>query len=80
MINTNPFFKLLEERNLNLTIISQLSGIQLKDMVAFSKGRKLTAHIIGQLCSVLKCQPCDLIEFSKTETKGHWEWIEDKTE
>ena len=80
MINTDPFFRLMEERNLNLTIISQLSGIPLKEMIAFSKGRKITAHLIGQLCSVLKCQPCELIEFSKTETKGHWEWIADKME
>jgi len=80
MINTDPFFRLLEERNLTMTVVSQLSGIPPKDLVAFSKGRKITAHLVGQLCSVLKCQPCEIIEFSKSETKGHWEWIADKTE
>ena len=80
MINTDPFSKLLEERCLTMTVVSQLSGIPQKDLVAFTKGRKVTAHLVGQLCSVLKCQPCDILEFSKSETKGHWEGIADKAE
>ena len=78
MINTDPFNRLLAERNLSITQLFQLSGLYPGEIKSFLDGTSITKHKVEVLCSFLKCQPCDLIEFSKTETRGHWEWIEEK--
>ena len=80
MINTDPFRRLLAERGLNPNLLSQLSGIPQSDLSSISRGKKITKHNIEALCKILDCQPCDIIEFTKTENKGHWEWVADKTE
>jgi len=77
MINTDPLQRVLVERELNLTLLSQLSGIDIDDLIAFSKSRKITKHNVEILCRILRCQPCDILEFTKTENKGHWEWVAD---
>ena len=80
MINTDPFRKLLSERGLTVNQLAQITGLPQCDLSNFSRGKRITANNIETLCKVLQCQPCDLIEFTKTENKGHWEWIAEKTE
>lgn len=80
MINVDPFNRLLSERGLTVNHLSQITGLNPLDIYEFQKGNKITAHNVELLCKVLRCQPCDLIEFTKTETKGHWEWVADKEE
>ncbi len=76
MITTNPFLQLLVEKNIKLEALSQLTGISMSDLSALKKGRKVTKHNIEAICQVLNCQPSDIIEFTKSETKGHWEWVD----
>ena len=76
MINTNPLMKLLAERGLSLSELSQLTQISLHDLSLMQKGKLITMEKLETLCQILNCQPCDIIEFTKTESKGHWEWID----
>jgi len=76
MININPLIRLLAEKGLTFSELSQLTQISLHDLSLMKKGRYLTEDNLDTLCRILNCQPCDIIEFTKTESKGHWEWID----
>ena len=79
MINAAPLARLLSEKGLTLSALSQLSGIAVSTLAAMiENGTNITQNNLNNLCSLLKCQPCDIIEFTKSETKGHWEWVEAK--
>lgn len=79
MINAAPLARLLSEKGLTLSALSQLSGIAISTLAAMiENGTNITQNNLNNLCSLLKCQPCDIIEFTKSETKGHWEWVEAK--
>lgn len=75
MININPLIRLLAERGLTFSELSQLTNISLHDLSLMKKGRYLTEENLDTLCRILNCQPCDIIEFTMTESKGHWEWV-----
>ena len=77
MITTNPFRRLLAEKGLSVNTVSQLTNIPSDDIYKFLNNKKITPHKVEALCRILDCQPCDLIEFTQSETKGHWEWIAD---
>lgn len=77
MINTNPFKRTLIEREVSIPTLSQLTGITEGDLYAFEKGYRITKHNVETICKILKCQPCDILEFTKEEKKGHWEWVAD---
>lgn len=75
MINTDPLNRLLAERGLDTVQLSQLTGIPLYNIQLIMKGRSITPETLNTLCQILNCQPSDIIEFTKTESKGHWEWV-----
>lgn len=77
MINTNPFKRTLVERGVSIPTLSQLTGITEGDLYAFEKGYRITKHNVEIICKILRCQPCDILEFTKKEKKGHWEWVAD---
>lgn len=78
MISTAPLERLLVEKEMNLTLLSQVTGIEISTLEKMKKGGSITKTNIEAICRVFQCQPCDIIEFKKTEEKGHWEYIENK--
>lgn len=68
--------KLLAERGLSLVMLSQISGISMPVLSNLRRGI-FSFKTVDTLCRVLDCQPCDIIEFTKSDRKGHWEWISD---
>lgn len=80
MISSAPFRRLLSEKELTLRDVSAMTGYSIAELSNFLSKNSMSMALISELCLRLRCQPCDLIEFSKTETKGHWEWVEEKKE
>ena len=76
MISIDPLWRLLAERGLSLSELSQLTQIPLSNLSQMQKGKFITEDNLDTICRILNCQPCDIIEFTKTESKGHWEWID----
>ena len=76
MINIDPLMKQLAERGLSLSELSQLTQISLHDLSLMQKGKFITEENLNTLCKILNCQPCDVIEFTMSSSKGHWEWID----
>ena len=74
MITTSPLKKLLAERGLTVTDLSQLTGIPLSEISAMNNG-VISNENLDTLCRILNCQPCDIIEYTKSVEKGHWEWV-----
>lgn len=80
MISSAPLKRLLEEKGLTVQLLSQISSIDRNTIESIINAHCLTKENLSILCKFLNCQPKDLIEFTDTETKGHWVWVEDKTE
>lgn len=73
-----PLFRLMTERGLDSEQLSQLTDITPSRINSLKyKNNKVNREELDILCRVLKCQPCDLVEFRKTEDGGHWEWVND---
>ena len=77
MINADPLRRQIAERGLTVIQFSQLTGMSPNEVYDFLDGKRITAHNVESICRMFRCQPCDILEFSKSETKGHWEWVAD---
>ena len=77
MISMAPFMRLLAEREIDLEQLSQITQIPLNRLTSFKHGSVLNQEELDVICRVLNCQPCDVVEFRKGETSGHWEWVSD---
>lgn len=77
MIDSNPFLRLLTERGISMDQIINLSGLDYFEIFSFKNGKNITQEKLDVLCKILNCQPCDLIAFHKSDSTGHWEWVED---
>ena len=77
MISMAPFMRLLTEREIDLEQLSQVTQIPLNRLLSFRHGTVLNQEELDVICRVLNCQPCDVVEFRKEKTSGHWEWISD---
>lgn len=75
MIDSNPLLRLLEERNISLEQLAGLTGLSITDVQLLSQGRSITKEKLNVLCSILKCQPCDIIEFRRHKETGRWVYI-----
>ena len=80
MININPLIRLLAEKDLTFSELSQLTNISLHDLSLMKNGKFITKENLDTLCRILNCQPCEIIEFTKNEDKGHWEWVANSEE
>ena len=77
MISMAPFMRLLAEREIDLEQLSQITEIPINRLNSFKHGSVLNQEELDAICRVLNCQPCDVVEFRKSEASGHWEWIND---
>lgn len=75
MINADPLRRLMAENEISNSQLAQLSGLSEHDISVMLKGKKITKTNLELLCKILKCQPCDIIEYSKSDSKGHWVYI-----
>lgn len=75
MISTAPLNALLVKKGITLSALESLTGISHAVFLQMKKGNSITPKNIEAICSVLNCQPYEVIEFQKTTKKGHWEWI-----
>ena len=78
MITSAPLRRLLVEKDITCEQLSQITGISTDDLYQIEKSNRLNKKNLETLCRTLRCQPCDIIEFIKGETEGHWEWISAK--
>ena len=78
MVSTAPLFRLMAERGLDNQSLSQLTDISPSRIKSLKyKYNRINQKELDVLCCVLKCQPCDLVEFRKSVAGGHWEWVVD---
>ena len=76
-ITAAPLKRLMAERNINELQLSQITGLSQQTVSQIKRGKAVTLENLDILCRVLNCQPCDLIEFKKNGSTGHWEWVSD---
>ena len=78
MITASPLLRYIAEKGLDVEQLSQLTGITPERINSFKyRTGMVNKDELDTLCRVLKCQPCDIVEFRKDVRGGHWEWVDD---
>ena len=67
-INYNKLFKLLELKNISKTQLRKEIGISSTTLAKFTKNEYVSLKIIDDICSLLNCQPGDILEFTSETT------------
>lgn len=75
MISASPLRQLLIEKDLDVPLLIKATGLSNITLLNLLKKGKASCKTIDVLCRALKCQPCDIIEFTKTKKEGHWEYM-----
>lgn len=63
MISYKPFQKLLIDRNMKKTDIMKALGISSATLAKLNKNEYVSVELIDKLCTILQCQPGDLMEY-----------------
>ena len=69
MISYKPLLKLLIDRGIQKKTLQEQADISWSTMSKFNNNQYVSLKIIDRLCSVLDCQPGDLIEYIPEETE-----------
>jgi DNA-binding Xre family transcriptional regulator len=77
MINADPLKALMIDRNITPEFLAQASGLTIHTLMSILRGKSITPSNIDALCRVLNCQPCDIIEYSPDNIKGHWVFVKE---
>lgn len=77
MINADPLKALMIDRNITPEFLAQASGLTIHTLLCILRGKSITPANIDALCRILNCQPCDIIEYSSDNVKGHWVFVKE---
>lgn len=61
-VSYQRLFSMLDDRNLKKYFLRQ-NGINPKVVDALSKNKNVNVSTIMELCKLLNCQPCDIMEY-----------------
>ena len=67
MIVYNKFNRLLEEKGISKTELQKKLGISPSTMSNFGKNQYVALSVIDKICTELKCQPGDIMEWVENE-------------
>lgn len=80
MIIYNKFNALLEEKGVGKTELQKKLEISPSTMANFAKNKYVAMSIIDKICSELKCQPGDIMEWVENENEAEKISIEKQIE
>lgn len=64
MIDYNPLWKTLKERNISQYHLLK-SGIDNKTLDSLKKNKNITLLTVEKLCKIIGCTPNDIVEFKE---------------
>lgn len=67
MIVFYKFYDYIKRRKIKIKDIINDTGISSATLANLGANKSVTTDTIGKLCSYLKCQPNDIMEFEETE-------------
>jgi DNA-binding Xre family transcriptional regulator len=59
----NNLWKLLIDKGINKTKLRELTGIGTATLAKLSSNEKVSMDVLEKICSVLNCQPADIMEY-----------------
>ena len=62
-LSYNKLWKLLIDRGMNKTKLRELTGIGTGTLAKLSKNEHVSLEVIEKICSVLKCDVGDIVEY-----------------
>ena len=65
--NYNKLWKLLIDRSMTKTQLRQQIGMGTSTLAKLSANEKVSMDVIERICSVLNCQPGDIMEYTPDE-------------
>lgn len=70
MISYKPLQKLLIDREIKKQELLRMTGISSATMAKLNTNEYVSLEVIDKICSVLNCQPGDLLEHIPEQNKG----------
>lgn len=67
-ISYNKLWKLLIDKNLNKQKLREMSGVSSASIAKLGKGENITTEVLLRICTVLKCDICDIMEIVDDDT------------
>lgn len=64
----NKLFKLLIDRGINKKTLREMSGISATSVAKLGKGGNVNTDVLLRICSALKCDVGDIMEFIDDES------------
>lgn len=55
--------RIMKERRISKEFLSEITGLNLSTLILFLRGKSITPDKINTICSVLKVQPDEIIEY-----------------
>ena len=65
MITYYKLLDLLNRRNISKLELMEMAGISRETLAKLSKNESVTIQTIDKICTVLKCQPGDILEWNE---------------
>ena len=66
MISYEPFFRTMTERGITSYRLMKM-GFSRSTYYAMKHGDNISSHTVNQLCKLLKCNVCDIMEYVDDE-------------
>lgn len=63
MISYEPFWKLMEDKNISQYALTHKHGISARTVNNLKHNKGITTDTLEKLCKILDCKPNDIIEF-----------------
>ena len=64
-LSYNKLWKLLIDKGINKTELSELTGLSKSTVAKLTKGENVNTEVLDRICLVLKCNIDDIVEFKE---------------
>ena len=68
-LNYNRLWKLLIDKKLTKTQLHKLTGLSKSTIAKLSKGENVNTEVLERICTVLRCDISDIVEFAKEDNQ-----------
>lgn len=69
-LSYKPLFKLLVDHDLKTGELCNLAGLSRNIIPKLKRGKHVSTESLAKICTVLKCDVCDIVEFIPENSKS----------
>ncbi|WP_029513675.1 helix-turn-helix domain-containing protein [Mycoplasmopsis primatum] len=74
MLCYKKLWKMLIDRNLNKNMLHIMTGLSQSTINKLVKSENVNTNVLDKICSTLKCDINDIVEFKEDENENNWSY------